>query len=62
MQLAHAPGAIKFAVRISLHVSEAEPGSDYPMHMPKLACLKYLGMSSCSLHSISSLIADISRW
>ena len=40
MQLAHAPGAIKFAVHISLHVSEAEPEPDYPMHTPKLACAK----------------------
>ena len=40
MQLAHVPGAITFAVRISLHVSEAEPRTDHPMHTPKLTFLK----------------------
>ena len=40
MQLAHAPGAITFAVYISLHVSEAEPGPDHPMYTPKPACAK----------------------
>ena len=40
MQLAHAPGAIIFAVHISPHMSEAEPGPDHPMHTPKLACAK----------------------
>ena len=40
MQLAHAPGAITFAVHISPHVSKAEPGSDHPMHTPKLSCAK----------------------
>ena len=40
MQLAYAPGAIIFAVCISLHVSKAEPGPDHPMHMTKLAYAK----------------------
>ena len=44
MPLAHAPGAIIFAVRISPHVSDAEPRPNHPLHMPKLACAKYLGM------------------
>ena len=42
MHLAHALGAITFAVHISPHVSEAEPGPDSPMHMPKPACAKNL--------------------
>ena len=50
MQLAHVPGAIAFAVHISLHVSEAEPAPDHPMHMLKLDHAKSLGMSSSSLH------------
>ena len=40
MQLAHAPGAITFAVHISPHVHEVEPGPDQPMHKLKLACAK----------------------
>ena len=40
MQLAHALGVITFVVRISLHVSEAEPGPNHPMHTPKLVCAK----------------------
>ena len=40
MQLAHAHGAIIFAMHISPHVSEAEPGPDHPMDMSKLACAK----------------------
>ena len=40
MQLIHVPGAITFAVRISPHVSEAEPRPDHPMHTPKLAYVK----------------------
>ena len=40
MQLAYALGAITFAVRICLHVSEAEIGPDHPMYTPKPACAK----------------------
>ena len=42
MQLAHASGAITFAVCISLHMSEVEPEPDHPM--PKLTYTKWLGM------------------
>ena len=42
MQFAHAPGAITFDVHISPHVSKSESGPNHPMHMPKLAGLKYL--------------------
>ena len=61
MQLAHTPGAITFALRISSHVSKAKPSPDHPVHMPKLACAKLLGMSSSSLHTISTPIADPSH-
>ena len=40
MQVAHAPGAILFAVHISPHVSDTEPGPDHPTHIPKLASAK----------------------
>ena len=40
MQLAHAPGAITFAVHIFLYVSEVEPGPNQPKNMLKLACMK----------------------
>ena len=58
-QLAHAPGAITFAVHISPHVSKVEPRSDHPMHMPKLACAKKLGMLSSSLRSMSVPSTDL---
>ena len=40
MQLAHAPGAITFSVRISPQMSKAGPGPDYPMHILKLSYAK----------------------
>ena len=62
MRLAYAPGAITFAVRISPPVSEAEPERDYLMHMLKLACAKWLGMLSSSLHSMFAPTTDLSHW
>ena len=62
MQLEHAPGAITLVVLISLHESRAEPRLDHSTHMPKLACAKWLSMSSSSLRSISAPTADLSHW
>ena len=62
MRLAHTPGAITFAVRISPPVSEVEPGRDHPMHILKLACAKWLGMLSSSLHSMFAPTTDLSHW
>ena len=53
MLLAHALGAITFTVKVSPHVSEADPGPNHPMHMPKLTCKKLFGMLSSSLHLVS---------
>ena len=61
MQLAHAPGAIVFTVHIPIAMSKVEPGPDHPMHMPKLACVRQLGMLSSTLHSMSILTANLSR-
>ena len=60
MQLAHDPVAFIFSVPISPHVSEAEPGPDHPMHMPKLACGKKLGMLSSNPHPTSVPAANLS--
>ena len=60
MQLSYTPGAITFAVHISLQVSKAEPGPDYPTHKPKLACTK-LSMLSSYLHSVSAHTSNLSH-
>ena len=60
MQLAHAPSAITFPVRISPHVSEAELGPNHPIYIPKLACAKYLGMSISSPYPTSAPTGDFS--
>ena len=40
MQLVHTPGAITFAVCISLHMSKAELGPNHPTCFPKFASAK----------------------
>ena len=62
MQLALAPGAITFSVHISPHVSKVEPEYDHPMHKPKLAFAKELGISSSSHQSIYAPSTDSSHW
>ena len=43
-------------------MSEVDTGPDKPMHMLKLACVKYLGMSSSITYSVSISTADSSHW
>ena len=40
VQLAHAPGAVTFAVCIYPYVSKTDPGPDHPTNMHKLACVE----------------------
>ena len=61
VQLADTPGAITFAVTISLYVSEVELGPNHPMHTPKLTCAKQLGMPSFNAHSVFAPTTDSSH-
>ena len=56
MPLAHAPGAITFAVCISPHMSEVEPGPDYPLHMPNLACASFGTCNSLACHYLVHIL------